>query len=367
MILAIALATAAPAKEVIQSFDAQTPFPPTLADTGGTPQLAYELHLTNFASQAIEVERIAVIDAANRSEVGSATGDLLASWMGAAGKNDGARTVEAGARGVIYLNVPLHGATPKRIAHHIRVRRATDPAGNSHELIVAESAVETRAPVVIGPPLRGGTWAAVYAPEMARGHRRVFYATEGAAKIPGRFAIDWMRVDDSGRRAPVGAKRLDAFFGHGSDVLAVADATVVAVRDDVGEPETIDALPKVSIGDASGNYIALDLGGGRYAFYEHLQRGIRVRLGQKVKRGEVIGKLGLTGSGSTPHLHFHVADTNSLLGAEGLPFRIDRVDVVGGYATIDDFGRGVPWTAASGAKHAGPITPAPNSVVRFPE
>jgi murein DD-endopeptidase MepM/ murein hydrolase activator NlpD len=202
---------------------------------------------------------------------------------------------------------------------------------------------------------------------MERGHRRVFYSTEGAAKIPGRFAIDWMRVDNQGLKAPAGATRLDAFYGHGSDVLAVADATVAAVRNDVVEPETIDAIPKVSIGDSSGNYIALDLGGGRYAFYEHLQRGIRVRPGQRVKRGDVIGKVGLTGSGSMPHLHFHVADANSVLGAEGLPFTIDRVDLLGGYSSIEAFGRTEPWTARPGRKHASPITPAANMVVCFPK
>ncbi len=63
---------------------------------------------------------------------------------------------------------------------------------------------------------------------------------------------------------------------------------------------------------ASGNYVALDLGGGRFAFYEHLQQGsIMVKPGSGCTRGEVIAKLGSSGSTSIgPHLHFHVADAN---------------------------------------------------------
>jgi hypothetical protein len=366
----IMLASAAAAQEVVQAFDAQVPFPPAIADSTGSPQLAYELHLTNFSRLPIEIEQVAVVDSASGTVIADADGDELATWMGRPGgqavKSE-IRTIQPGMRGMVYFNIPLGAVAPRKVAHRIRFRLAGDQAGASQTLTAAESSVSPIAPIALGPPLRGGPWAAVYAPEMERGHRRVVYATEGAARIPGRFAIDWMRIDNQGLKAPPGATRLDAFYGHGSEVLAVADATVAAVRDDMAEPQTIDAIPKVSIGDASGNYVALDLGRGRYAFYEHLQRGIRVRPGQRVKRGEVIGKVGLTGSGSMPHLHFHVADANSLLGAEGLPFTIDRVAFIGSYSSIEEFGRGGPWTPFSGRQAAGPSTPGPNMVVRFRE
>lgn len=356
--------------EAIQALEAQVPFAPVVADSAGSPQLVHELHLTSFAHDAIEIERVAVVDSTSGTIIADAQGDLLAGWMGRAGglavKSE-IRTIQPGMRGIVYFNLPLQSATPKSVAHRIHFRMAGAPAGSCHEITVAQATVIAQAPIVLGPPLRGGPWAAVYAPEMERGHRRVVYATEGAARIPGRFAIDWIGLSNAGRTAPEGASRLDEFYGHGSDVLAVGDAIVAAVRDDVVEAETVDAVPKVSIGDASGNYVALDLGGGRYAFYEHLQRAIPVRPGQRVKRGEVIGRVGLTGQGTVPHLHFHVANANSLLAAEGLPFTIDRIDILGGYSSIEEFGRGGPWTSLPGRQHAGPVTPGPNMVVRFPE
>ena len=67
--------------------------------------------------------------------------------------------------------------------------------------------------------------------------------------------------------------------------------------------------------------MALDLGRGRFAFYEHLKRGsVAVKAGDRVKSGQVIGRLGNSGSSSIgPHLHFHVADANSPLARKASP------------------------------------------------
>jgi murein DD-endopeptidase MepM/ murein hydrolase activator NlpD len=202
---------------------------------------------------------------------------------------------------------------------------------------------------------------------MERGHRRVVYATEGAARIPGRFAIDWFRIDAHGRTARGDGSRVDAHFGYGAEVLAVADGIVAAVRDDMAETERVANAPPVPIGDASGNYVALDLGGGRFAFYEHLKPGLRVRVGDRVRRGQVIGRLGFTGQASSPHLHFHLADANSPLGAEGMPYVIEGIRIVGSYNSIAAFARGGPWDAPRAPIHASTtLFPAPNAIVLFP-
>jgi murein DD-endopeptidase MepM/ murein hydrolase activator NlpD len=363
----IALGGSQAQSQVVQSLDLLAPFAPVVADSGGTRQLAYELHLTNFSLQPVVLDRITVIDQDSRQIIGKFEGAQIDSSLARAGRRgkEGIRNVDPGARTLVYFNLPLIGEVPRSVAHQIDFHFAAGEDVSSKQVSGAVALVNARAPVRLGPPLRGGPWAAVFAPEMERGHRRVVYATGGEARIPGRFAVDWIKLDDKGLPAPKGATRLDAYFGHGSEVLAVADATVAGVRDDVPEAETLATIPKVSIGDASGNYISLDLGGGRFAFYEHLQRGIPVRPGQRVKRGDVIGRLGLTGQGSSPHLHFHVANANSLLEAEGLPFVIEGMRVLGNYPSIEAIGRGGPWVPTSGASPAGPYAPAPNSVVSF--
>ena len=72
---------------------------------------------------------------------------------------------------------------------------------------------------------------------------------------------------------------------------------------------------------AAGNHVVVDIGEGRFAFYAHMQPGsVRVKVGDKVKTGQVLGLLGNSGNTDSPHLHFHVMDGPSPLVSNGLPF-----------------------------------------------
>jgi hypothetical protein len=89
--------------------------------------------------------------------------------------------------------------------------------------------------------------------------------------------------------------------------------------------------------DADGNHIIQDIGDGAYVLYAHMKRGSvrsRVKVGDRVRKGQVIGLVGNTGNTSAPHLHLHVVDGPSALQANGIPyvfeqFRLTGVDVLG--------------------------------------
>ena len=82
----------------------------------------------------------------------------------------------------------------------------------------------------------------------------------------------------------------------------------------------------------------LDIGGGNYALYAHFQPGtIRVKEGERVKRGDVLALVGSSGNSLAPHLHFHVMDGPLSLASNGVPYVVDSFTVTGRSAGTDAF------------------------------
>jgi murein DD-endopeptidase MepM/ murein hydrolase activator NlpD len=115
---------------------------------------------------------------------------------------------------------------------------------------------------------------------------------------------------------------------YSGPVLAVADAIVVASRNDL--PDQVpgklpDGLP---IDEADGNFAILDIGGGAYALYAHMQPGsVRVSAGDRVRRGDQIGTVGNSGNSQAPHLHLQMMNAPSGLAANGVPYVFDAFSV----------------------------------------
>ena len=357
---------------VVQSFDLRVPWSPEPVRFEGRASLVYELHLISYAKAPLRLSSIAVVDDAGHA-LASFEGKALEAVLGRPDHpaDKDLTRIPPGVDAVAYLSVPLDpGASPH--LHH-RVTYATDVTQASPATIEGGAfAVISRPSLELGPPLRGGPWVAIYNAQWERGHRRVLYATEGAVHVPGRFAIDWIRVGAQGGFARGDGGKPSQWLGYGADVLAVADAAVASTGGGITESATLaeHAAQKVPLEDAAGNYVALDLGDGRYAFYEHLKPGsITVKPGQRVQRGQVIGQLGFTGESTGPHLHFHVADANAPLAAEGLPYGFAHLHVIGRYEGIEAFGQGKSWQhlPQSGGTTLTDSFPAPLDVVDFPE
>lgn len=383
MLTIASLAPAAQGAEVsphrqalVQSVDIQIPVAPLPFTTAGKRHLAYELHVTNTRPYDVVLNRIEVLDEVRGNRVAELSGSQLAarlSRVGARVEGPERQTVVAGGRTIVFLWLTLEDAvaTPTRLQHRIELDLLR-PAERVRTIVADSCVVRNEQPIVLGAPLRGGPWVALYDPMMIGGHRTSLYTLDGHARIPARFAIDWVKLSPDATRARGDATTIANWHGYGAEVLAVADGIVAEALDDIAESATLSASEgPLALESVSGNYVALDLGGGRYAFYEHLKpRSITVKRGDRVHSGQVIGLLGNTGgSSSGPHLHFHVADAGNELAAEGLPYVLRNFDVVGAYDAIDTFESGERWKppSPSAAGKRSMELPGANTVVFFPD
>ncbi|MDR7062252.1 MULTISPECIES: M23 family metallopeptidase [unclassified Sphingopyxis] len=351
--------------QVNQSIDVQIVEAPKIVRIGDADQLVYELHLTNFSSHPLELNALAI--KAGDTPIKTYSRDELPTAIDLVGPPEAnSRIIPIGRRAVVYIGAPVPAAYLRGSISHSLTLSKIDTNEGDFTISGGTATPEAAALPRLSPPLRGGPWVAVYDPGMERGHRRVFYATEGSATLPGRFAIDYMKVDTKGKLSSRDANIPANHHGFGAEVLAVADGTVVAVRDDVPDPATVSGRPRPGIADASGNFVMLDIGGGRIATYEHMKQGAPVAVGDRVKAGQVVGFLGFTGQASAPHLHFHLADRASILGAEGQPYVVTSLTRLGQYATIESFSRREAWLPADRSETVRNSFPPPNLVVRFP-
>jgi hypothetical protein len=214
-----------------------------------------------------------------------------------------------------------------------------DPDGN---LVLDDFRLEVSSdkPLVIGPPLIGGPWKCSGGIDnnSLHQHQTTLVIREGKARIPERFAIDFQKIDERGDilLSPFPDKITnEMFYSYRGEVVAVADGVVAFVRDGIPENvpqasgETKMAVP-LTRETVSKNQVSIQVAKDRYAFYAHLVPGsIRVKVGERVRRGQVIGLVGNSGNAVGPHLHFHVSDRNSLNGSEGIPYVFESFDVVG--------------------------------------
>ncbi len=159
------------------------------------------------------------------------------------------------------------------------------------------------------------------------------------------------------------------YYGYGADALAVADAVVIGVKDGIAEnvPQTKARAVPITPETIAGNYVLLDIGGGRFALYAHLQpQSLKVKVGDKVKLGQVLGLVGNSGNSDLPHLHFHIVNAASPLAAEGVPYVLKSFLMQGIVKSNAEIAKdGFKPDASAESKRQMEI-PVQNAVVFFP-
>ncbi|MFC4605388.1 M23 family metallopeptidase [Rhodococcus kronopolitis] len=323
------------------------PDPTPVTGTDGKVHVAYEIEVLNTSPRPATVTRLDTL-------AGGPDGPVVASLSTDEVR---ARTYPlASFEATPVIDIPV-GRTVVLVLDDVYDTRADVPAEVTHRLIATYGPSVTQdpglnarypdtvtqiggavttgtgSPVVIGPPLAGDGWVAANGCCVITSHRGAMMAVGGRINGTERYAVDWMRIDPN---KPVlssaggdGSKNED-YLAYDAPLLAVADGTVVAVVSDKRDEPPHHVNQTLTLDQLGGNYVIIDIGDGNFAFYAHLiPASASVEVGDRVTRGQAIGRLGNSGNTSEPHLHFHVTRAPLPLSSDNVPYEIDRFTFVG--------------------------------------
>jgi murein DD-endopeptidase MepM/ murein hydrolase activator NlpD len=208
---------------------------------------------------------------------------------------------------------------------------------NADSVSGSESVENDRTPIVLELPLRG-QWMSPNSPGSK-------IPSHGTNQLGEKYALDFLQVDWERKGQPFykesplhyllfGVPVSDCYC-WGKEIYSPCDGEVVAVSDGVKDRQRaywpVDLfiafrnassfnIEKDPVQQVAGNYIIIKLSDKVYAAFAHLMNGsVAVTVGSRVKRGQMLGKVGHSGNSTAPHLHFQLMDSCDLRIANGIP------------------------------------------------
>ncbi len=264
--------------------------------------------------------------------------------------------IPPGGTGILVLEdvYPSRASIPRSVTHRISATFTPAPDAPPVRVALFPSSVtetggrvstSTKTPVVLGAPVAGPDWVMGNGCcDKVNAHRGAVLPFGGAINSTERFAIDFVGImpglspgttltEDLLFKPGTDGTKNEDYWGYGTPLLAVADGTVVKVVADA--PDTAPgAAPGgeegLGINDVGGNVVVLRIAPHLFAFYLHnAPDSTKVKVGDKVVKGQQIAELGNSGNSFSPHLHFQLGRSRQMLTTENLPYVFEQFVVQG--------------------------------------
>jgi Peptidase family M23 len=130
-----------------------------------------------------------------------------------------------------------------------------------------------------------------------------------------RFALDFFPIKN-GRVFSGDGTDNSQYYCFGQPVLAPADGIAVMVED--GFEDNVPGRPAHD--SPKGNMILISHGNSEFSMIDHLkQNSVKVKKGDKVKRGDAVAECGNSGPSPIPHIHYQLQNSGGLPLPDSLP------------------------------------------------
>jgi murein DD-endopeptidase MepM/ murein hydrolase activator NlpD len=139
-----------------------------------------------------------------------------------------------------------------------------------------------------------------------------------------RFAFDLLGVGEDGKTHRGSGKKNEDYYAFGRQVLAPADGKVIEVIEGVrdNDPGSMNSYSAV------GNCVVIQHREDEVSVLAHFkQSSIKVKVGDTVKGGQVLGLCGNSGNSSEPHLHYHLQHSPIIQDGLGIKCVFQKVVV----------------------------------------
>jgi len=140
------------------------------------------------------------------------------------------------------------------------------------------------------------------------------------------YGIDFAKVGGASQRSLTKSSgtAVEDFYSWGEPVLSPVDGEVVAIRDAFAD----NVLGAKDAQNPTGNFVEIRAASDQYVFLAHMQRhSIVVHAGQRVARGDPLGKCGNSGNTDFPHVHMHVQNVEAFGAGTGQRVEFSAIDV----------------------------------------